>query len=54
MESYMTEKTTIDGHVIEGIEMLDDDTCCLYFEDETENDNKTIKRPLSPFIKPQL
>lgn len=39
MESYMTEKTIIDGHVIEGIEMLDDDTCCLYFEDETEGDN---------------
>lgn len=39
MENYTTEKTTIDGHVIEGIEMLDNDTCCLYFEDETEGDN---------------
>ena len=39
MVSYMTEKTIIDGHVIDGIEMLDNDTCCLYFEDETENDN---------------
>lgn len=34
----MTEETIIDGHIINGIEMVDDNTCWLYFEGETEGD----------------
>ena len=38
MESYMNEKVVIGGYTIDGIEMLDNDTCCLYFEDFNEGD----------------
>lgn len=37
MEKYMGEKVTVGGHVIDGIEMLDDSTCCLYFEEFEED-----------------
>ena len=33
MEKYMGERIVIGGYAIDGIEMLDDDTCCLYFEE---------------------
>lgn len=36
MESYMTEKVTIGDYTVDGIEMLDDDTCCLFFEEVEE------------------
>lgn len=38
MEGYMGDRIVIGGYVVDGIEMLDDDTCCLYFEDFTEGD----------------
>lgn len=38
MESYMGDRIVIGDYVVDGIEMLDDDTCCLYFEDFTEGD----------------
>lgn len=38
MESYMGEKVIIGGYVISGIEMLDDSTCIMYFEDFTEGE----------------
>ena len=38
MESYMYEKVIIGGYVVSGIEMLDDNTCDMYFEDFTEGD----------------
>ena len=36
MESYMTEKVTIGDYTVDGIEMLDDETCCLFFEEVEE------------------
>ena len=39
MESCMGDKIMISGYVVDGIEMLDDNTCCLYFEDFKEGDN---------------
>lgn len=41
MENYMSEKIVIGGYTIDGIEMLDDVTCCLYFEAFKEGDNMT-------------
>lgn len=38
MESYMGDRIVIGDYVVDGIEMLDDNTCCLYFEDFTEGD----------------
>ena len=38
MESYMGDRIVIGGYVVDGIEMLDNDTCCLYFEDFNEGD----------------
>ena len=38
MESYMGEKLIIGGYAVSGIEMLDDNTCAMYFEDFTEGD----------------
>ena len=34
----MGERVIIGGYVIDGIEMLDNATCCLYFEDFNEGD----------------
>ena len=34
----MGEKVIIGGYTIDGIEMIDDDTCWLYFEDFNEGD----------------
>ena len=38
MESYMGDKIIIGGYCVSGIEMLDDSTCAMYFEDFTEGD----------------
>ena len=38
MESYMGDRIVIGGYVVSGLEMLDDDTCAMYFEDFTEGD----------------
>lgn len=38
MESYMGDKIMIGSYVVNGIEMLDDDTCILYLEDFEEGD----------------
>ena len=38
MESYMGERIVIGGYVVDGIEMLDDTTCAMYFENFTEGD----------------
>ena len=34
----MKEKIVIGGYVVDGIVMLDDNTCAMYFEDFTEGD----------------
>lgn len=38
MKDYMGDRIVIGDYVIEGIEMLDDDTCVLYLEDFHEDD----------------
>lgn len=38
MESYMTEEIKFGGYVVDGIDWLDDDTACLYFEEFKEDD----------------
>ena len=38
MESYMGDRIVIGGYVVDGIEMLDNNTCAMYFEDFTEGD----------------
>lgn len=38
MEDYMGDRIVIDHYVVDGIEMLDDDTCALYLEDFNEGD----------------
>ena len=38
MESYMGDRIVIGGYVVSGLEMLDDDTCAMYFEGFTEGD----------------
>ena len=38
MEGYMTEVIKFGGYTVDGIEWLDDDTACLYFEDFNEGD----------------
>ena len=36
MEKYMGDSFLIGGYCIDGIQMLDDSTCCLYFEEFNE------------------
>lgn len=38
MENYMGDRIVIGGYVVNGIEMLDDDTCALYLEEFNEGD----------------
>jgi hypothetical protein len=38
MESYMNDKNIIGGYNVSGIEMLDDNTCAMYFENFAEGD----------------
>ena len=38
MKDYMGDKIMIGGYFVDGIEMLDDNTCAMYFEDFTEGD----------------
>ena len=37
MKDYMGDRVVIGDYVIEGIEMLDDDTCALYLEEFNED-----------------
>ena len=38
MEGYMGDRIVIGDYVVDGIEMLDDDTCVLYLEEFNEGD----------------
>ena len=38
MEDYMGDRIVIGDYVVNGIEMLDDDTCILYLEEFNEGD----------------
>lgn len=38
MESYMGDRNVIGGYVVDGIEMLDNTTCAMYFDNFTEGD----------------
>ena len=38
MQDYMGDRVMIGGYTIDGIEMLDDSTCAMYFEEFQEGD----------------